>query len=156
MFRVKTVDDFRSKNLPGLQDLEDLVTRGDNIAVEKAISNTVSNQFRLFFLSYAKAINKQEGRVGSLVPQNFIRLHVSGLQHCKTVVQYIHSNPQLHDLCGDFSDWKDSSYLSLLSNHETLLQREAILNWFCGKEAFQKAHKDYMIRKGALDFVIEE
>jgi hypothetical protein len=55
----------------------------------------VSEQFRIFLMAYAKAINKQQGRVGSLFQKNFKRIRIGSRSHCMLVLKYIHANAQL-------------------------------------------------------------
>jgi len=65
-------------DLPSLQDLVSLRPPDGRIVAEKGNAQAipeetgvlVSQQFRLMFMSYAKAINKQEDRVGSLSRPN--------------------------------------------------------------------------------------
>ena len=45
-------------------------------------SSVISDQFRIFFLSYSKAINKQESRTGSLFQKRFKRTTIEELSHC--------------------------------------------------------------------------
>jgi len=160
LLRVKSLEEMLGQaanaDFPGFKNLESLARREAEPAVNAYISALVSEQFRLFFMSYAKAINKQEGRVGSLFQKNFKRLAVEGKQHCMNLVLYLHANAQLHDLCDDFRDWTDSSYLSILANGPSKLRRAEVLDWFGGKEQFVKAHDDYIGWKTAGDWWIED
>lgn len=73
--------------------------------------NYLSEGFKILLSSYAKAINVQEKRTGSLFTQN---------THCKNVrvisnqaitcFNYIHQNPVLYKLVTKIEDWKFSSY----------------------------------------------
>ncbi len=70
LVRVKTLEEILgrggSTDLPGFKNREGLAKCGDEAATAKFIAELVSEQFRLMFMAYAKAINKQENRVGSL------------------------------------------------------------------------------------------
>jgi putative transposase len=160
LVRVKSLEEMLGQavntDFPGFENLESLARREAEPVVNTYISELVSNQFRLFFMSYAKAINKQVRRTGSLLQKNFKRLAVNGVQHRVNLVLYIHANAQLHDLCDDFRDWADSSYFSMLANGTTKLRRSEVLDWFGGKEQFVKAHADYIGWKTAGDWVIED
>ena len=61
------------------------MARRNEKAINEYVGNLVSDQFRLLFMSYAKAINKQEGRVGSLFQKNFKPSGIHGLENNKTV-----------------------------------------------------------------------
>lgn len=160
LVRVKNVEQILghsgNTDLLGLKNLEGLAQRRDEAATAKFIREMVSEQFRLMFMSYAKAINKQENRVGSLFQKNFKRLCVNSDAHLLNLVLYIHANPQLHDLCGDFRDWSDSSYASMLSSSKTNLRRSEVLEWFGGKEQFVLRHNEYVDWKMAGDWLIED
>ncbi len=143
-------------DLPSLQDLVSLTGKEKTFSIPEETGILVSHQFRLMFMSYAKAINKQEGRVGSLFQKGFRRKPVASEQHLINMVLYIHANPQLHGLCGDFRGWTDSSYYSMLSESPTRLQRRAVLDWFGGKEAFVERHRGYIDWKTAGEGWIEE
>ncbi|MEQ1746719.1 MAG: transposase [Saprospiraceae bacterium] len=143
-------------DLPGFQNLEGLVARRNEKAINEYIGNLISDQFRLLFMSYAKAINKQEGRVGSLFQKNFKRLRVESVPHLVTIVQYIHANPQLHGLCGDFRDWADSSYSAMVSESPTKLKRPEVLEWFGNRDELIHRHREYMDWKTSKQWLIED
>lgn len=156
--RVKTQEEIQAAlvglDLPGFKNLEGL-NPGDD--VDKYIGDLVSNQFRLCFMAYAKAINKQEGRVGSLFQKNFKRLEIHSESYFTRLILYIHANPQLHDIWDDYRDWPHSSYAALLSGGTTKLQRkEVVTDWFGGKEAFIAAHQLYIDMKGLENLMIED
>ena len=100
----------------------------------------LSERFRRFMMSYAKAINRQENRTGSLFQKLFRRKEVHGINNCKNVTIYIHRNAIHHGLCLELDDFPWSSYPNLLADTPTSLKRKTVLQWFDGKEAFLKLH----------------
>ncbi|MDX1913381.1 MAG: hypothetical protein SFV22_17940 [Saprospiraceae bacterium] len=144
LVKVKRKEDFVI-DLPGFENLEGL-DAGD----------IVSELFRRFFMSYAKAINKQEGRVGSLFQKNFKRRLVQSDPHFIHLIYYIHANAQLHDLCMDFRDWPYSSYPSMLSSSPTRLIRQYVLDKFESRQAFERYHQAYINLKNIEDLIIED
>ena len=62
--------------------------------------------------SYTKAINRQEGRTGSLFQQKTKARHVSDSQnnYALTVFHYIHQNPLNAKLVKKMEDWEYSSF----------------------------------------------
>lgn len=159
LVRVKPANEIigvGAAQLPGFKNLENLVSLGDGAAIARSISEMVSNQFRLMFMSYAKAINKQEQRVGSLFQKNFKRVGVRSEAHLVNLVLYLHANPQLHGLCDDFREWTDSSYLSHLSERHTRLCRDEVMGWFGGRAAFVQRHNSYIDWKTAGAAWIED
>ncbi len=132
-------------DFPSLQDLESL-----------SVGDIVSELFRRFFIAYAKAINKQEGRVGSLFQKNFKRRPVKSESHFANLIYYVHTNARLHGICDDFRDWPHSSYFSILSDGATRLQRTQVLAWFVSKESFEQQHQQYLDLKNIDDLTIED
>ncbi len=132
-------------DFPSLKDLESL-----------EIGDIVSELFRRFLMSYAKAINKQEGRTGSLFQKNFKRRPVQSDEHFMNLIYYVHTNAQLHGICDDFREWPYSSYFSMLSDGNTRLQRTEVLGWFDSKESFEQYHLHYIDLKNIEPLIIED
>ena len=76
LIKVKAVSDLSKRDLPNLKDLANL-KKTDLKGSDRSVDKIISNQFRLLFLSYAKAINKQEDRRGSLFQKPFRRKPVT-------------------------------------------------------------------------------
>lgn len=83
------------------------------------VGDIVSELFRRFFMAYAKAINKQEDRTGSLFQKNFKRRPVQSDGHFANLIYYVHTNARLPGICSDFREWPYSSYYSILSDTAT-------------------------------------
>ena len=92
------------------------------------------------FNAYAKAINNQYGRTGSLFEKRFEREWVDSDRYRLAVVAYIHRNPQNHRFVADFRDWKWSSYQTILSGGKTKIRYVEVLDWFEGVDAFVDFH----------------
>jgi putative transposase len=107
----------------GLKKLEDAPT-------------IISEEFRRFFLSYAKSIKIQEGRTGSLFEKNFKRKMIADDKHLLWAINYIHRNPETHGITNNFSDYRHSSYQSILSNGQTKLKRQSSRCWEEGMSLF--------------------
>ncbi|MBI5914439.1 MAG: transposase [Bacteroidetes bacterium] len=101
----------------------------------------VRQQFRKLFIAYAKAFNKQENRYGSLFQRPFKRKAIKNDGHFTHAVFYIHANSVKHKIMEDFPNYPYSSYQSILSDKPTLLQRQHVLDWFGGKQAFIQFHQ---------------
>jgi REP element-mobilizing transposase RayT len=101
----------------------------------------ISEQFRKFFISYSKSINVQQGRTGSLFQKNFKRLVITDEHHYKTVMNYIHQNPQTHKICKDFRSYPYSSYQGIILRNSTIICAQRIMDQFGGEKAFFEYHK---------------
>jgi REP element-mobilizing transposase RayT len=110
----------------------------------KPIENTdnITLQFRKFFISYSKSINKQFDRSGSLFQKNFKRKVIEESTYLTRIILYIHANPQKHKCVKDFKEYRFSSYNGIIGNKSTKLNRNEVLEWFGGKENFVKFHDD--------------
>lgn len=123
-----------------------------HLLVKVKNKTSINEQFRLFFLSYSKAINKQTGRTGSLFQKRFKRIIIEGKPSlCRTVV-YIHTNPVYHKVQQDFYNYKYSSFQSIINERETKIKREEILLWFGGYDNFIAKHKERITELDLPDF----
>jgi hypothetical protein len=104
----------------------------------------VEKAFRDFFISYAKSFNKRYQRTGSLFEYKFKRKPITESNHLLRLIVYIHGNPVKAGFCTSFSAWKFSSYATLLGYETTALQREEVIDWFDGREAFIAFHQAYL------------
>jgi putative transposase len=101
----------------------------------------VSEVFRRLFLSYSKALNKQQNRTGSLFRKNFKRIIINNEHYLKQVVLYIHKNPKHHGYRIDFKEYPWSSYRRILDKRITKIKREEVTNWFGGRNTFIAEHE---------------
>ncbi len=106
----------------------------------EGISGTVSKQFSNFFNAYAKSINKQENRIGSLFQKNFKRILVGNQKYLINLTYYIHANPQIHGLIDDFKNWPFSSYGKIATAKKSHLKKEEVLDWFGSAEEYKFYH----------------
>jgi putative transposase len=125
----------------------------ETLKVFKAASP--SQQFSNLFNAYAKAINKAYGRTGSLFEHPFGRVQVTSDTYFVYLIVYIHQNPQKHKFVPDFRDWPYSSYHAFLSQKDTRLKRDEVLEWFQGPEAFQVSHRR-MVRDSQISPLVPD
>jgi REP element-mobilizing transposase RayT len=101
----------------------------------------LSRQFSNFFNGYSQALNKQQNRRGNLFIRSFKRKEISSKEYLKSLILYIHSNPVHHQFVSSISNWKYSSYHSLISDKATQLKREEAIELFEGVENFKFCHQ---------------
>jgi putative transposase len=104
--------------------------------------SAVSNQLRRLFIAYTKRINNVHNRSGSLFTKNFQRIEIDSDQYFTQVVRYIHKNPVRHKIQKDYENYQYSSYRIILSDAETELKRNEVINWFINKKEFIDYHRD--------------
>lgn len=104
---------------------------------------SIQEAFRHFFMGYAKAINKQESRTGSLFQKNFKRKNIASKEQLITTLLYIHTNPTHHRMMKDFRQYRYSSYQLILMGNPGWLKASEVLEWFNRKEEYILAHERY-------------
>jgi hypothetical protein len=125
--------------------------------IDQLCSWILSEQLRGFMLGYAKAINKQQNRTGSLFQKGFRRKYVPDInQEKKLVLCYIHHNPIHHFYSTNYEDYQWSSYNTYFSKQPTKLSRSEALNWFENIYEFQKFSTEYKKIKKSHNWIIEE
>ncbi|MGO1586025.1 transposase [Mesonia sp.] len=115
----------------------------DESKITKAFSN--------LFNAYAKAINKNYNRSGSLFKDRFSRIKITDESYLKALLVYIHLNPQHHGFTSDFRNYSHSSYQSLISQKKTKLERQDCLALFEDLENFVYYHQFRSDEVGKLD-----
>lgn len=101
----------------------------------------IEQQFNRFFISYAMNYNKEQKQHGHLFLRPFRRKPITNDFHLTELMIYIHANSLKHKIVNDFAHYKWSSYPALLSESQTHLCRNEVLDWFGGKENFIKTHQ---------------
>ncbi len=108
---------------------------------ERNTVELLEKQFGRFFISYSTVINRKYRRSGNLFHRPYKRLAIESEGHFTQCVYYIHANPKKHGLVNDFTQYKWSSYHTFMSNKPTSIEREAVLDWFGGKDGFVAFHE---------------
>ena len=149
MVRIKEAEEVEvRKPLTGLNTLSGV--KKDDILTQLA-----SKSFSNLFNAYAQALNKQQGRRGTLFERPFRRKLVDSEQYLRQLVVYIHSNPVRHGFTDNYRDYPWSSYSTLVSTKPTKLQRNQVLDWFDGLGNFVDTHRQ-MIDFDFIDHLIIE
>ncbi|WP_157815883.1 hypothetical protein [Spirosoma pollinicola] len=130
----------RIKNFADLPKIEQTLRHGQELIISP--ERIISEQFRRFFVSYAKSIKVQEERTVSLFEKNFRRKLVDSDEYFTNLVAYIHRNPETHGICADFREYPYSSYCKMMSPKVTRLMKLQVLSWFGGIEAYQQVHQN--------------
>jgi REP element-mobilizing transposase RayT len=110
----------------------------------------VMERFSNWLNSYTKSFNKMYSRKGSLFIDYLRRKEVKDDNQFRATVFYIHKNPVHHEYCKKISDWKWSSFSSLLSQKPTNLLRNEVIDTFDGEQGFIAYHNQPIYPKDAL------
>lgn len=127
----------------------------DNNATEGDINILLEEQFRKLFMSYALAYNKQNNRTGAVFQKRFKRIEINSDQYLTRIIQYIHSNPIHHGFENEYAAWRFSSYNAIIGTSETSVNKQAVLTWFGGKDAFVDFHKKQIEITDIKSYVID-
>ena len=100
-----------------------------------------STQFGHIFNAYTKYFNKKHKRTGKLFENKFKKIEINSDEYLKYLVYYIHHNPVHHSFVENISDYKYSSYHSIISESETKLCRDDVIDWFDDIDNFKYFHK---------------
>jgi REP element-mobilizing transposase RayT len=114
------------------------------------LSGLISKQFSNLFNSYAKALNKQQNRTGSLFQRGFKRKEINSDLYLKELVLYIHCNAVHHGFVHYFEDWKYTSYHNLKAGGN-----KVVIKWFDDLSNFVACHQDKNEFNKIKNFVIE-
>ena len=112
--------------------------------------------FSNLFNTYTKSINKAYDRTGSLFQEHPKRNRVANEDYLRQLIVYIHLNPLKHKFTDKFQDYKHSSFQSYVSNKDTNLEKDYILQLFEDKENFIYQHHESKLRFEGLINEIDE
>ena len=115
--------------------------------------NRLHQPFANLFNAYSKGINKVYKRSGSLFQKNFDRKRVTNESYLRSLILYIHLNPVKHGFIDDYTNYKHSSFQTIMSDEPTDLKREEVIQFFEDKENFLFCHN---LKKIKYDGIIGE
>ena len=100
------------------------------ISTKKDFNRTsYSNDLRILLSSYTRAINKQEGRSGSLFQQNTKSKSLSidaDINYPFTCFHYIHQNAMKAGIVDKLEDWPYSSFLDYIGKRNGTLCNQSL------------------------------
>jgi hypothetical protein len=106
--------------------------------------DNLSHSMQLFGISYTKAINKQQGRVGPLFQGQFQAAHIPTDDYLLHVSRYVHLNPVEARLVKCAEDWEFSSYRDYLGLRQgTLPSPDVVLSQFDSIDAYRQFVESY-------------
>jgi REP element-mobilizing transposase RayT len=100
----------------------------------------VIEQFRHFFTSYSKAVNKKYNRRGTLFLRSFHRKKITDENYLRNVIRYIHMNPVSHNFTDKPCKWQHSSYNNVVAYPNGTLNKE-IISYFGDLKDFVESHQ---------------
>lgn len=110
------------------------------IRTDASVNDLIINQFQNFQNSYAKAVNKDMDRRGSLFQKKFKRSLFLPEEKYKYLIYYIHHNARKHGLVNKFLDYPHHSYNEILNNPNTWLDAKESIKQFISLGNFVDFH----------------
>ena len=107
-------------------------------------------------LSYAKSINQQESRTGSLFQKYFRRQAVTDGSYFTRLVWYIHNNAVHHGIYGNLETYPWSTYRRMLADTPSKLMKEGVLTWFGGRDNYVAFHRENAADTSAIEPLLLE
>ena len=121
----------------------------------KPLESLLSLQFSHCFNSYTQAFNKKHKRKGSLFSPNYKRKLITEKEYLQQVILYVHLNPVKHQLEKDFTNYKYSSYQSMISEKPTLIKRNEVIELFDDIENFKFVHQEQKVKTTLINEIVE-
>jgi REP element-mobilizing transposase RayT len=112
-------------------------TSGD---LETKLDKLIINQFQNFQISYAKAVNKDLGRTGSLFQKKFKRSWYNPSDKFCLLQYYIHHNARKHGFVKHFMDYPHHSYKEIINNNSSIINVSKVLEHFGSLQSFEQFH----------------
>jgi putative transposase len=103
-----------------------------------------SHGMQLLGISYTKAINKRQSRVGALFQGAFQAKHIERNEYLLHLSRYVHLNPVLAGLVKRAEDWEFSSYREYLGLRQgSLPVTDIVLGQFPTLDGYRKFVESY-------------
>jgi putative transposase len=117
---------------------------------------SASRQISHLMNSYTRFINKKSNRSGTLIEGPLKRKKIIDESNFLHLICYIHRNPIHHGLVNDYKEYKYSSYSDFISNRNSFLETNEVLESFGGKENFIRAHEEFRQKTDSDDDIYLE
>jgi REP element-mobilizing transposase RayT len=127
---------------------EDSEFQVDNKEKKPVLHQPFSNMLN----AYTKSINKRYNRKGSLFQEHLKRIKITEEQYFLNLIIYVNTNPSHHQI-EDFRVYKYSSYAALISQKETLLKRNEVIQFFDEVDNFKHVLKSAKLAEDSVQEV---
>jgi REP element-mobilizing transposase RayT len=111
-----------------------------NLSALEFYDKLITAEFANLFNAYVQAYNRKYFRQGSLLKESFQRKRIDTTQYLIKLICYVHNNPVNHGFAKR-EGWKYSSFNAFMSDKNTLVLREEVLEMFGGRENFEFVHQ---------------
>lgn len=99
----------------------------------------------VLFNAYAQAVNKQNGRTGTLFAGRFKDVHVDNEAYLLHLCRYIHGNPVKAGLVTALEEWPYANYLEWIGERPgSLVDDQFVTSFFPNRLAYKAFVLDYL------------
>jgi hypothetical protein len=123
--------------------------------LEFQINILLTNQFKNLLISYAKGLNQEMNRVGSLFQKRFKRSIFNPTAKFKRIQYYIHHNARFHDIVHQFTDFPFHSFLEIILGESSIIDIPKVLEHYNGIDDFKNVHTKNISKTAYLNFSFE-
>jgi hypothetical protein len=115
-----------------------------------------SRQLSHLMNSYTRYYNKKYENSGTLIEGPLKRKRVIDQSNFHHLICYIHRNPIHHGISKNYTEYKYCSYRNFLTDKESFVEKEFVLENFGGKMNFINAHEEFRLKiDDGDDFYLE-
>ena len=148
LLELQSTENACNPDLTSFKDLLNLSSASKNNPIGQQLllallTWSISERFRRFLLGYAKAINKQQKRTGSLFQKPFRRKEISSDKALINTICYVHHNPIHHNFMNSYEHFHWSSYNSYFNGDKVSNSLNGAINVFGGLDKMKAQHKVY-------------
>jgi len=111
--------------------------------------------FQHFFNAYSRQFNLKTTRINSLFKKEYERKLVDNEKYLINLIVYINNNPVHHGFVKHAMEYKWSSFNTILSESETKVKRNQIIQLFDDIENFMYLHESKQDMELIKDYIIE-
>ncbi|MCK4358230.1 MAG: transposase [Candidatus Cloacimonetes bacterium] len=152
---IAYVDNYNQNELPFFGICENIViiTRGEmpnhyHLLVKQLTDQPLSDWIRNIFNGYTQAINKEQGRSGTLFEGRAKHILIDKEEYLIHLVRYIHYNPVATGLVDSPEEWLYSNYLEWIGKRNgSLFDKKFFSIYFNSFDEYQKFMEEYKIGK---------
>ena len=110
------------------------------LQLEQQIKNLIRQNSSHLFNSFAQYFNHKYKRRGNLFERPFKRRLIDNRAYFKNCLIYVHQNPIKHGFVEHLSDYRYTSFNSILSGTVTHLEKEKVMSLFDNRADFELSH----------------
>lgn len=144
LVRIRSIDEQISlyKQIPEEFENETFHGRFD----PKGKPYNASRQLSHLMNSYTRYFNKKYSNKGTLIEGPLKRKKVVDQTNFYHLVCYIHRNPIHHGISKTYKDYAYCSYLDFLTDKDSIVEKENVLDGFGGEKNFIQAHEEFRLK----------